>query len=87
VVGLLEGDHVVLPHAVTGIERIAGGPHPRPDEHAGIQSEVTVTIRPDGAGTELVIRHEKLTRAGAAARHDQGWRGALDQLARMMEAE
>ena len=24
---------------------------------------------------------------GAAARHDQGWRGALDQLARMMEAE
>jgi uncharacterized protein YndB with AHSA1/START domain len=58
-----------------------------PDEHAGIDSEVTVTIRRDGAETELVIRHEKLTRAGAAARHDQGWRGALDQLARMMEAE
>jgi uncharacterized protein YndB with AHSA1/START domain len=59
-----------------------------PDEHAGIESEVTVTIRRDGAAeTELVIRHEKLTRAGAAARHDQGWCGALDQLARMMEAE
>jgi len=58
-----------------------------PDEHAGIESEVTVTIRRDRAETELVIRHEKLTRAGAAARHDQGWCGALDQLARMMEAE
>jgi len=58
-----------------------------PDEHAGIESEVTVTIRRDGAGTELVIRHEKLTPAGAAARHDQGWRGALDQLAGLMEAE
>ncbi len=58
-----------------------------PDEHAGIESEVTVTIRRDGGETELVIRHEKLTRAGAAARHDEGWRGALDQLARMMEAE
>ena len=58
-----------------------------PDEHAGIESEVTVTIRRDGAGTELVIRHEKLTPAGATARHDQGWRGALDQLAGLMEAE
>lgn len=58
-----------------------------PDEHAGLESEVTVTIRRDSAGTELVIRHEKLTRAGAAARHDQGWRGALDQLARTIEAE
>ena len=56
-----------------------------PDEHAGIESEVTVTIRRDGAETELVIHHEKLTRAGAAARHDQGWRGALEQLAEMLE--
>jgi len=56
-----------------------------PDEHAGIESEVAVTIQRDGAETELVIRHEKLTRAGAAARHDQGWRGALEQLAEMLE--
>ena len=44
-----------------------------------------MTIRRDGAETELVIRHEKLTPAGAAARHDQGWRGALEQLAEMLE--
>lgn len=58
-----------------------------PDEHAGIESEVTVTITREGGGAELVIRHEKLTRIDAVARHDEGWRGALDQLATMLEAE
>jgi uncharacterized protein YndB with AHSA1/START domain len=51
-----------------------------PDEHAGIESEVTVTITPDGAGAELLIRHEKLARVDAVERHAAGWRGALDQL-------
>jgi len=58
-----------------------------PDEHAGIESEVTVTIAREGGGAELVIRHEKLTRIDAVARHAEGWRGALDQLATMLEAE
>ena len=44
-----------------------------------------MTIQMDGAETELVIRHEKLTDAGAAARHELGWRGALEQLAEMLE--
>ena len=56
-----------------------------PDEHAGLQSEVTVTITPDGAGAELLIRHEKLTRAGAVERHAEGWRGALDQLTTLIK--
>jgi uncharacterized protein YndB with AHSA1/START domain len=56
-----------------------------PDEHAGIESEVTVTITPDGGGSELLIRHEKLTRAGAVPRHAEGWRGALDQLASLLD--
>jgi uncharacterized protein YndB with AHSA1/START domain len=56
-----------------------------PDEHAGLESEVTVTITPDGQATELLIRHEKLTRPGAGMRHAQGWRGALDQLAALLE--
>jgi uncharacterized protein YndB with AHSA1/START domain len=55
-----------------------------PDEHAGIESEVTVTITPDGGVTELLIRHEKLTRPGAGMRHAEGWRGALDQLAALL---
>jgi uncharacterized protein YndB with AHSA1/START domain len=52
-----------------------------PDAHAGIDSEVTVTITPDGSGAELLIRHEKLVRIDAVARHAAGWRGALNQLA------
>jgi uncharacterized protein YndB with AHSA1/START domain len=56
-----------------------------PDEHAGIDSEVTVTITPDSSGTELLIRHEKLTRADAILRHAEGWRGALMQLAELLD--
>jgi uncharacterized protein YndB with AHSA1/START domain len=58
-----------------------------PDEHAGILSEVTVAITPDGAGAELLIRHEKLARIDAVERHSAGWRGALDQLAALLAAQ
>jgi uncharacterized protein YndB with AHSA1/START domain len=51
-----------------------------PDEHAGIDSEVTVTITSSGSATELTIRHAKFERADADARHAQGWRGALELL-------
>jgi uncharacterized protein YndB with AHSA1/START domain len=56
-----------------------------PDEHAGIRSEVTITLTPDDAGTRLVIRHAQLTEAGAVERHSAGWRGALESLAAMLE--
>lgn len=56
-----------------------------PDEHAGIRSEVTVLLTPEGSGTRLLIRHEQLTRPGAAARHAEGWRGAVDQLAALID--
>jgi uncharacterized protein YndB with AHSA1/START domain len=56
-----------------------------PDEHAGIPSEVRVSITPQGTGTDLVIRHEKLMRRDAVARHADGWRGALDQLTTILE--
>jgi uncharacterized protein YndB with AHSA1/START domain len=58
-----------------------------PDEHAGILSEVTVTIAPDGNGAELVIRHEKLARIDAVERHAAGWRGALDQLDMLLDVQ
>jgi uncharacterized protein YndB with AHSA1/START domain len=58
-----------------------------PDEHAGIESVVTVTIIPDGTGSELVIRHERLARPDAVARHASGWRGAVDRLAATFEQE
>jgi uncharacterized protein YndB with AHSA1/START domain len=55
-----------------------------PDEHAGLESEVIVTIMPAGDGSELHIRHEQLTQAGAVERHSTGWSGALDQLAALL---
>jgi uncharacterized protein YndB with AHSA1/START domain len=57
-----------------------------PDEHAGLQSQVTVALTADGSGTQLVIRHEQLTQPGAAARHSEGWRGAVDHLTAILGA-
>jgi uncharacterized protein YndB with AHSA1/START domain len=58
-----------------------------PDEHAGIESEVTITITPDGRGAELLIRHEKLARIDAVERHTAGWHGALHRLAALPEMQ
>jgi uncharacterized protein YndB with AHSA1/START domain len=55
-----------------------------PDEHSGIESEVSVAITPDGTGSELVIRHERLGRTDAIERHAAGWRGAVDQLTQLL---
>ncbi len=55
-----------------------------PDEHAGVKSEVIVRIAPDGEGSQLHIRHERLMPAGAVERHQEGWRGALDQLSHLL---
>ena len=58
-----------------------------PDEHAGIVSQVSVTITPDGSGSELVIRHERLGCADAIERHAAGWHGAVDQLTELLAQE
>jgi uncharacterized protein YndB with AHSA1/START domain len=58
-----------------------------PDEHAGIESEVTVVIAPDGNGSELLIRHERLLRIDAVERHAAGWRGAIDRLTELLAQE
>ena len=57
-----------------------------PDVHAGTRSEVAITLTPDGAGTALLIRHGRLTLPGAADRHAEGWRGALDRLTAQFDA-
>lgn len=51
-----------------------------PDEHAGIDSEVSVRLVARGSSTELTLRHAQLGREDAERRHDAGWRGALDLL-------
>jgi uncharacterized protein YndB with AHSA1/START domain len=55
-----------------------------PDEHAGLRSEVIVSITPTEKGCELYIRHEQLDLPGAAERHSGGWYGALQQLAAVL---
>jgi uncharacterized protein YndB with AHSA1/START domain len=56
-----------------------------PDEHAGIESEVTVTIDPAGEGSRLIIRHLGWPIPSAARRHEGGWVGALVQLDSLLE--
>ena len=51
-----------------------------PDEHAGVRSKVTITFTRQGTGTDLLIRHERLTQPGAIERHAAGWQGAVVQL-------
>lgn len=55
-----------------------------PDEHAGVRSEVTVTLTPHGTGTDLLIRHAELAAPGARERHAAGWSGAVDHLVAML---
>jgi uncharacterized protein YndB with AHSA1/START domain len=57
-----------------------------PDPHAGIESQVTVSIEPGAGGTDLLILHERFGRADANARHAEGWRGALDQLQQLLDS-
>jgi uncharacterized protein YndB with AHSA1/START domain len=55
-----------------------------PDVHAGIASEVTISITPLGAEANLVVQHDQLERDDARARHAEGWAGALTQLERVV---
>ena len=80
---------------VTGIYRLIEPPSrivfswdiQPPDEHAGVRSEVTISLSPNGTGTDLVIRHAQLTAPGAQDRHAVGWTGALDHLAALINED
>jgi uncharacterized protein YndB with AHSA1/START domain len=51
-----------------------------PDEHAGIDSDVRVSLAAVPGGCVLTIVHERLDRPAAVERHSAGWMGALDRL-------
>ena len=55
-----------------------------PDEHAGLQSDVTISIAVTAGGSELVIRHGQLAFPNSARRHAEGWRGAVERLAGLL---
>jgi len=47
------------------------------------ESQVTVLLQPDGAGTLLTLHHEQLFDAAAHDAHEHGWTGTLDKLQRV----
>ena len=48
------------------------------------ESQVTVLLKPDGAGTLLTLHHEQLFDAAARDAHQHGWLGTLDKLQRIL---
>jgi uncharacterized protein YndB with AHSA1/START domain len=44
------------------------------------ESQVTVSLKPDGDGTLLTVHHEQLFDAAARDGHERGWTASLDQL-------
>jgi uncharacterized protein YndB with AHSA1/START domain len=50
------------------------------------ESQVTVSLRPDGDGTMLTLHHEQLFDQAACDSHARGWNNALDQLADTVSA-
>jgi uncharacterized protein YndB with AHSA1/START domain len=41
---------------------------------------VTVTLKPDGAGTLFTLHHEQFFDQAARDGHEHGWSGAFDKL-------
>jgi uncharacterized protein YndB with AHSA1/START domain len=48
------------------------------------ESQVTVSIRPDGDGTLLTLTHEQLFDSAARDGHERGWLGALEKLEKLV---
>ncbi len=44
------------------------------------ESQVTVSLKPDGDGTLLTVHHEQLFDQAARDGHERGWIGSLDEL-------
>lgn len=59
----------------------AGG---EPDE-AGEESRIEINLRPIEGGTELTFTHARLASEASRDKHQRGWNGALDKLARYLK--
>jgi uncharacterized protein YndB with AHSA1/START domain len=44
------------------------------------ESQVTVSLQPDGDGTLMTVHHEQLFDSAARDGHERGWMASLDQL-------
>lgn len=50
------------------------------------ESQVTVSLKPDAAGTLLTLHHEQLFDQAAADGHRNGWTGTLDKLEKVVDS-
>jgi uncharacterized protein YndB with AHSA1/START domain len=55
-------------------------------EEQGRVSRVELHLRPDGAGTEVMLIHAGLSNAESKRSHQEGWNGALDKWGRRWTA-
>jgi uncharacterized protein YndB with AHSA1/START domain len=55
-------------------------------EERGRVSRVELHVRPDGAGTEVMLIHAGLGSAESKRSHQEGWNGALDKYCRRWAA-
>ena len=54
----------------------------KPESNENGDTRVTIELRPDGAGTRLVLTHDRLTTIESREQHQKGWIGCLDSLDR-----
>jgi uncharacterized protein YndB with AHSA1/START domain len=69
-----EFERILPPHELVFTWRVEGAP--------GREERVTVRFDGKGSATEVVVTHERLSTTDARSRHEQGWNGCLDGLAR-----
>jgi uncharacterized protein YndB with AHSA1/START domain len=86
----------VVMHENNGDRHVVGGIYKEVEEHRRLvfswawhstperESQVTVTLKPDGDGTVLILTHEQLFVEATKERHTGGWTGSLDKLERML---
>ena len=55
------------------------------DGRRGHETEVTVELRPDGAGTLMVLTQRAFASAEDRERHEHGWNSTFNDLARYLE--
>lgn len=58
-----------------------------PDPHAGVETEVEVTLGEIPGGTEVVVRHVRFPDREVRDRHETGWVATLERLATILREE
>jgi uncharacterized protein YndB with AHSA1/START domain len=94
------GEYRVEMRGVDGFVHIAAGVYKKiiPNEllsftwggscsDSGAETLVTVEFKDVEGGTELILTHEHFTSTEAAAKHQQGWQGCLDNLEKFSREE